>query len=112
MARLFQAALDDLRRAGAELVEIPEFGDRQKMRQDEHLILMTELKADLNAYLATTPSAVTTRTLADVIAFNERNAAAELRWFGQDQLIEAEATKGLTIPLMSARGMRRVRWRA
>ena len=60
-------------------------------------MLMTELKADLNAYLATTPSTVTTRTLADVIAFN-RAHPRELALFGQELFEQAEATKGLDDP--------------
>ena len=54
-------------------------------------MLLTELKHDLNAYLASTdPQQVPTRTLADVIAFN----AAEPRetvLFGQDLFERAEA---------------------
>jgi amidase len=57
---------------------------------------MTELKADMNAYLATTRSPH--RTLADLIRFNEANAAAEMPLFGQELFIQAEATKGLNDP--------------
>jgi amidase len=60
-------------------------------------ILLTELKADLNAYLATTPAAVKTRTLADVIAFNAATPA-EMVWFGQDLFEQAQATTGLNDP--------------
>ena len=38
------------------------------------------------------------RTLADVIAFNKRNMAAEMPLFGQDTFEKAEATKGLSDP--------------
>jgi amidase len=60
-------------------------------------VLRTELKADLNAYLATTPPAVKTRSLADVIAFN-KGAPRELVLFGQETFEKAEATKGLDDP--------------
>jgi amidase len=63
----------------------------------ELLILLTELKADLNAYLATTPATVKTRTLADVIAFNKATPA-EMVWFGQELFEQAEATGGLKDP--------------
>lgn len=56
------------------------------------------LKADLNAYLATTPSQVRIRTLADLIAFNRTNALTEMGLFDQDTFEEAEATKGLADP--------------
>lgn len=60
-------------------------------------MLLTELKADLNAYLATTPPAVKTRTLADLIAFN-RDHPRELALFGQELFEQAEGTKGLDDP--------------
>jgi amidase len=61
-------------------------------------VLLSEFKADLNAYLATTPPTVRTRTLADLIAFNNANAATELPLFGQDIFEGAEKTKGLDDP--------------
>jgi len=97
-ARAFEAALDELRGAGAILVDVATFEPRAQMRKDEHVVLMTELKADLNLYLASAPAAVTTRTLADVIAFNTAHADTEMPWFGQETFEEAQATKGLTDP--------------
>jgi amidase len=94
----FEAALASLRAAGAELVEITTAPQTQGIGQAELIVLLTELKADLNAYLASTdPEQVPTRTLADVIAFN----AAEPRetvLFGQELFIQAEATGGLSDP--------------
>jgi amidase len=57
------------------------------------------LKADLNAYLASTsPAQVPTRTLAEVIAFDKAHAAQEMSLFGQDLFEEAEKTPGLKDP--------------
>ena len=67
---VFDAALATLRAAGAEVVEIEGFEPPSGFGKDEMTVLLTELKAGLNAYLATTPPQVTCRTLADVIAFN------------------------------------------
>jgi amidase len=94
--KVFETALEALREQGAELVDIPkfEFGDLEKM---ELMCLLTELKADLNAYLAGAPPEVKTRTLADVIAFN-RSEPRELEFFGQDLFEQAEATAGLNDP--------------
>jgi amidase len=93
----FERALQALRDAGAELVEITEGPDMQAVGASFQ-VLMTELKVDLNAYLASTdPEQVPTRTLADLIAFN----AAEPRetpLFGQELFIRAEATTGLEDP--------------
>jgi amidase len=91
----FEEALRTLAAQGAILVDIKEFKERGEIGRNEHLVLLTELKADLNAYLATTPPAVRVRTLADVIAFNNAHAETELALFGQDTFEEAEKTKGL-----------------
>jgi amidase len=97
-ARVFEAALAELRQAGAILVDIDTFEARAQMRKDEHVVLMTELRADMATYLASTPSTVKVRTLADLIAFNKAHADAEMHWFGQETFEEAETTKGLTDP--------------
>jgi amidase len=95
---VFEEALRTLKGQGAVLVEIAKFERKPEMGQSEFKVLLTELKSDLNAYLATTPPAVGTRTLADVIAFNNANAATELALFGQDTFEEAEKTRGLDDP--------------
>jgi amidase len=94
----FEAALAVLKREGAVLVDITKGADRRSIGENERKVLMTELKADMNAYLATTPPTVKTRTLADLIAFNKANAATEMGLFGQDQFETAEGTKGLADP--------------
>ena len=93
----FEAALTVLRAQGATLVEIKEFDDKD-ISANEFIVLLTELKAGLNAYLATTPPSVRARTLAQIIAFNRANAGRELALFGQDTFEKAEATKGLAEP--------------
>src|SRR5687767_3453362 len=80
----FEAALQTLRAQGAILVEIPKFERKPEMGQGEFKVLLTELKADLNAYLATTPPSVRTRTLAEVIAFN-KGSPRELALFGRSE---------------------------
>src|SRR4030095_13276834 len=39
------------------------------------------------------------KTLADLIAFNERNSDREMPYFGQEQFIKAQAKDGLTSPV-------------
>jgi len=97
LAARFEAALAVLRRAGAVLVDI-EKPKLEGLGAAESLVLHTELKADLNAYLATTPPSVKTRTLADVIAFDSAHAAAEMPFFGQETFVKSDATKGLDDP--------------
>ena len=95
---LFAQALDVLRAQGATLIDIPTMKDRDKIGPAELTVLLTELKTDLNAYLATTPKSVATRTLSDLIGFN-RAHPRELALFGQDSFEKAEATKGLSDPV-------------
>ena len=96
--KVFGQALAVLKAEGATLVDITDLKDRKKIGHAETLVLNTELKVDLNAYLATTPPAVKARSLADVIALNIAHADRELALFGQDTFIKAEATKGLNDP--------------
>ena len=95
---VFETNLQALRDAGAELVEITEGPDMRAISSAAFQVLMTELKVDLNAYLASTdPVQVPTRTLAEVIAFNEAEPR-ETVLFGQELFLRAEATQGLDDP--------------
>jgi amidase len=76
-------------------VDIDSFEGREEIGRDEMIVLMAELKHDMNAYLATLPASVGPRTLADLIAFNRAHADDELALFGQDLFEQAEATHGL-----------------
>ena len=96
--KVFEQALAVLKAQGATLVDIADLKDRDKIGDAESLVLNTELKVDLNAYLATTPAAVKARTLADLISFDTAHADRELALFGQETFIKAEATKGLDDP--------------
>ncbi|OYY67847.1 amidase [Sphingomonas sp. 28-63-12] len=94
LTKAFDAALAVLKAQGAVLVDV-EKPKLEGIGAAEFAVLLTELKADLNSYLATTPAAVKTRTLAEVIAFNETNAATEMPYFGQETFVAAEKTNGL-----------------
>lgn len=96
--KVFEQALVVLKAQGATLVDITDLKDRDKIGEAEGLVLNSELKADLNAYLATTPAAVKSRTLADLIAFDTAHADRELALFGQETFLKAEGTKGLDDP--------------
>jgi len=94
----FARALTALRAAGAEVIEIKDYRPNREINPAELTVLLTELKVDLNAYLATTnPAQVKTRTLADLIAF-DRVTPRELSIFDQDLFEQAEKTKGLDDP--------------
>ena len=82
------------RTRGAVLVEV-ERPALDGLGEAETAVLMSELKADLNAYLASTPPAVKVRTLGEVIAFNKAHADEEMPLFAQEEFEAAEATRGL-----------------
>ena len=97
--RRFNEALAALEEAGAILVEIED----EPARPDDfgalsRRVLYYEFKATLNAYLAATPPSVTTRTLTELIAFNEANADIELALFDQSIFEEANESNGLDDP--------------
>ncbi len=97
LAARFDKALDELRAAGAIPVEV-KMPELKGLGDAESEVLYTELRDDLAAYLATTPASVKVRTLADVIAFNEANKAAEMPFFGQESFLKAEKTRGTQDP--------------
>ena len=96
VAPVLESALRTMREHGAEVVDPIEF-DAGHYHGDEFTVLCHEFKADLAKYLAERgdPSL---QSLADVIAFNEREASRELRWFGQELMLQAQATEGLDAP--------------
>jgi amidase len=101
LAARYDAALAVLRSGGAVLVEVTP-PDLPGLGEAELLVLKTELKADLDAYLATTPAAVTTRTLDQVIAFNRAHPAEEMPFFAQELFEQAAKTRGLDDPAYRA----------
>ncbi|MDB5421651.1 MAG: amidase, partial [Brevundimonas sp.] len=93
---VFQQNLQVLRDAGAVLVDITKAPDLRTIGGDSFKVLMYELKADLNAYLASTdPRQVKTRTLADLITFNNQTPQ-ETVLFGQELFEQAQAKGDLT----------------
>ena len=97
-AAVFERALGALRAGGATLIELPGFRAPKKLGALELAVMLTELKAGLDTYLASTPASVTTRTLAEIIAFN-RSEPRELALFGQELFEAAERTSGLSDPV-------------
>lgn len=57
------------------------------------IVLVYELKRDLNLYLKDWATDTAIKTIADIVAFNEANAGKALR-FGQDLFLAANITKG------------------
>ncbi|HZX29204.1 MAG TPA: amidase [Telluria sp.] len=88
----FTLELDVLRKLGAELVDV-EVPNSNKYDDSELEVLLYEFKPDLETYLAEYAPHAPVKTMADIVAFNDRQAARELRYFGQEHLV-ASAAKG------------------
>jgi amidase len=96
--RVMTRALDVLKGRGATLVDPAELPNMDKVGEPELTVMLYELKAGLNAYLARLGDKAPVRSLKEVIEFNERHSKEELPYFGQDLFVKAQA-KG---PLDSA----------
>jgi amidase len=88
--RLMDDVMAEMKRQGAALVDPADLESYGKFDDSEFLVLLYELKADLNAYLAGRPDAAV-HSLKDIIEFNERNKEKEMPYFLQDVFIKAEA---------------------
>lgn len=96
ISKQFDNALRILTDHGAVLVDIDDAPKRpENFRQSARLVMATEFKHAVGAYLASTPEQVKTRTLAALIAYNVANAGIEMPLFGQDIFVAANATSGL-----------------
>ena len=86
---LLARCLDALQERGAEVVDPVPLPGRGDYLEAEAEVLLHEFKADITDYLGALDDACTTRSLGDLIAFNEENAELELAHFGQDLFAEA-----------------------
>jgi amidase len=92
--KLFDAAVADLKRAGATVVEI-DYEMPKAMGDNELPVMLYELRVGLDAYLKGSPANIPVRSLADVIAFDKSHADTEMRWFGQELFEQAGKIKAV-----------------
>jgi amidase len=93
--KVMSEAISSMKSGGATIVDPADLESHGKFDESELTVLMYELKADLNAYLARRSNSQV-KTLADVIAFNDKNKEKEMPYFGQDLLIKAQEKGPLT----------------
>jgi len=93
---VINSALDVLKQQGAILIDPADVPTLGNFNDSEFEVLLYELKADLNAYLSRLGPDAPVRTLKDIIEFNEKNAAKEMPYFGQELFLKAEAKGPLT----------------
>jgi amidase len=91
---LLVKAIEQMKSAGAEIIEVDFLEKTKGLWGDEYQVLLYEFKDGVNKYLATANAKV--KTVADVIAFNKQNEAKAMPYFKQDILEEANAKGDLT----------------
>ena len=96
-AEVLESALEAMKEAGAILIDpadddlaLGRFGDAGLT------VMHYEFKAGLNAYLAALGPEAPVHTINNIIEFNERHRAQELRFFGQEHLEQAQEKGPLT----------------
>ena len=87
---LMEQSIGLMKSHGADIDTFGKFDDT------ELLVLLYELKSDLNAYLSRLGPGAPVRTLQDLIDFNERNRQKEMPYFGQDLFLKSQAKGPLT----------------
>jgi len=95
---LMRQALESMQGLGAEFRDPVEVPQGPAFEGAEGTVLSYEFKDGINAYLAALGPAAPVRDLAGLIEFNRRHADRELRWFGQDLFLKAQARGPLTDP--------------
>ena len=91
VSAVIEQSLEVLRAQGATLVEVAQLPNESKYDDSELTVLLYEFKADLARYLAEFAPGSPLKSLADVIAFNERNSARVMPHFAQEHMLKAAA---------------------
>jgi len=89
-------AINVMKKQGATIVDPADIETFGKFDDSEFLVFLYELKADIGKYLARLGPASPMKNLADLIAFNNQNAAREMPYFGQDTFLKSQEKGPLT----------------
>ena len=95
VAPIIDEALKLMQAKGAIIVDPVEVPNIAKYAQTELEVLLYELKADMQAYLAEFAAGSNFKTLKDLIDFNEKNRDREMPYFAQEFFLRADAKGGL-----------------
>jgi amidase len=94
--KLINDAIAVMKDRGAIIVDPANISTAGKFDDTEFEVLLYEFKADLNAYLKSLGPTAPVKSLADIIAFNEKDKAREMPWFAQEIMLQAEKKGPLT----------------
>jgi amidase len=93
---LMESAIAEMKRRGAVIVDPADLPTHGQFDDSEFDAMLYEFKDGLNRYLAGTQPNVKVRSLDALIAFNEKNKAREMPYFGQEILLQAQKKGPLT----------------
>ena len=92
----FDEAIAALRSAGATVIDPVKLATAGKFDDAEETVLDYEFKAGINAYFVSLGADAPVKSLAELIAWNERARAREMPWFGQEIFVRAQKRGPLT----------------
>jgi amidase len=96
--RVVEAAIAEMKARGATIVDPADIPTAAMLDDCGLEILLYEFKADLNGYLSKLGPSAKVHSLEDLIAFNEREKAREMPYFGQELFVNAQKKGPLTSP--------------
>jgi len=92
---VFNQAVIDLKKQGAIIVDDTNFENTDQWGDAEFEVLLYEFKDELNKYLAKTADGIP-KSLSALIEYNKENADIEMKYFGQEIFIMAQAKGSIT----------------
>ena len=96
--KLMERLLTIVKDLGARLIDPANLDIPGEFGEAEMEVMLYEFKDGLNRYLSKLPSSIKTRTLDDIIAFNEKHVTEEMPWFGQEIFYESQKRGSLSNP--------------
>ncbi len=93
---LMETAIAEMKRLGAVIIDPADLPTHGKFDDSEFEAMLYEFKDGIDRYLASTKPNVQVRSLDALIAFNEKNSAREMPYFGQEILLQAQKKGPLT----------------
>ncbi|MBA6262247.1 amidase [Colwellia sp. Bg11-12] len=93
--KVFSQAVLDLKKQGAVIVDNVNFENKAQWGDAEFEVLLYEFKDELNKYLAKTALGIP-KSLSELIEFNIKNANVEMKYFGQEIFLMAQAKGSIT----------------
>ncbi len=94
--RILENAVDAMKHAGAKIVDPANLETVGQFEAAEQIVLLYELKNDMNAYLSGLGPGAPVHSLKEIIEFNEKNWKVEMPYFGQDRFLKAQSYGPLT----------------